>query len=797
MKPSLYPDWMDHIWAKSPDKGEGGQAESLAQHTWAVLERLTEFIRLRPGLPDQLGHADLWHMLYWSAFFHDFGKAVPAFQSILRAESGGRERWGKHRHEVFSLAFLAWVANDLTSDQTQWITAAIVSHHRDPSEINCLYSLPEEGEEDILDQHIRELSPATLQNLWHWIAECSPVWITALRLDSLGVRPLVLAPKEDAVKLVQEQGVRNIRSSLRMYRKFIRTLDEQDTRFLVGTITLRGHIINADHGGSAHAQPLPAVRFLAQDVIEKRKLDPKMLFAHQQRSGETVGSALLVAPTGSGKTEAALLWAARQNANGIAPPRLFYTLPYQASMNAMNIRLGEIFGNENIGLQHGRGLLALYRQLMERQYTPAYAAYTARQMKNMAKLNHPPVRVFSPYQMLKAMYRLKGYEAQLMDYHNALFIFDEIHAYEVGRLAMILKTIEYLRRYYNASFFVMSATFPSLIKNWLKDALGDTIEINADPALFQEFQRHQLIVMEGDLLSPEHMQLMATEARMGKSVLVVCNIVARAQQAYNVLQDQLRDTNIPVELLHGRFNMRDRMLKENKIREKTGTRSEKRSPVVLVATQVVEVSLDIDLNVIYSDPAPLEALVQRFGRINRGRKVKPFAPVNVFTQPDDGQKIYDPELIKRTLSILRRENGKPIDENKIGTWLDEIYEGEIAQQWQQEYRKVANEFESVCVNTLHPFETADENLEDSFSKMFDGVEVLPDALFQEYESKRETEPIAANELLVPMRWGQYHMLMKKNLIKPGDKMMPPIVMSDYTSELGLTFDKQPKADDWD
>jgi CRISPR/Cas system-associated endonuclease/helicase Cas3 len=74
-----------------------------------------------------------------------------------------------------------------------------------------------------------------------------------------------------------------------------------------------------------------------------------------------------------------------------------------------------------------------------------------------------------------------------------------------------------------------------------------------------------------------------------------------------------------VELFHGRFNMQDRMGKEKTIREKTGTNSDKRSSVVLVATQVVEVSLDIDLNTIYTDPAPLEALVQRFGCINRGR----------------------------------------------------------------------------------------------------------------------------------------------------------------------------------
>lgn len=796
MKPSPYPDWLDDVWAKSPDKGEGGQAESLAQHTWAVLERLAEFIRLRPNLTDQLGRVDLWHILFWAVFFHDFGKVIPAFQGVLRGEKGAKDKWGRHRHEVFSLAFLTWITSELTPEQTQWVTAAIVSHHRDPSEINSLYPAPEEDEDDPLNQYIIEISKDTLHGLWRWVSECSPGWIEILGLRDHGVHPVKPLPEKEAVTLIQLQGIQNIQASLKFYRRFIRSLDMQDHDFLVGALALRGHIINSDHGGSAHVESLPSVRFSAQDVIKKCNIKPGDLFDHQIKAGETVGSAILIAPTGSGKTEAALFWAARQSTNNISVPRLFYTLPYQASMNAMRIRLGDIFGDKNVGLQHGRGLLALYRQLMERKYTPADAAQIARQMKNLAELNYPPVRVFSPYQMLKAMYRLKGYEAQLSDYHNALFVFDEIHAYEVQRLAMILKTIEYLRKYYCTKFFIMSATFPSLIKSWLKDSLGNTVEINAKQALFDDFKRHELRVIEGDLLLNDYLKNVIEEAKSGEAVLVVCNTVARVQQVYDALKP-LREIGVDVELLHGRFNMRDRMRKEAKIRVKTGTKSNKRALMVLVATQVVEVSLDIDFNTIYTDPAPLEALVQRFGRVNRGRKMQTYAPVHVFTQPNDGQKIYNPELIARTLQILRRENGNPVDESKIGNWLDEIYSGEIAEQWQKEYSIAAKEFEDICVNTLRPFETADDNLEDQFNKMFDGIEVLPNALYQEYEEKRETESIAANELLVPMRWGQYHMLMNKMLIKPGDKIMPPIAMSDYTPELGLTFEKKPKADDWD
>ena len=92
MKPSCWPDELeDVLWAKSADKGEGGKPESLAQHTWLVLSRLVEFMRLRPFLPTQLNQPHLWHCLYWGAFLHDFGKAMPGFQGMLRRDAELKE----------------------------------------------------------------------------------------------------------------------------------------------------------------------------------------------------------------------------------------------------------------------------------------------------------------------------------------------------------------------------------------------------------------------------------------------------------------------------------------------------------------------------------------------------------------------------------------------------------------------------------------------------------------------------------------------------------------------------------
>lgn len=796
MKPSVWPDWLDHLWAKSAGKGEDGKPETLAQHTWYVLERLSDFIRLRPTLPDEVGVPRLWHILFWAAFLHDFGKATSGFQDMLYKRS---DRW-PHRHEVISLAFINWLSTGLTLDEQEWVVAAIVSHHKDASRLQTLYPSPEELGEDQLASRVAELEEATLHGLWRWLAECRETWLINLGLVGLGIELCPLLIESEAVMLVQQEGSNRIHHWLKVFRRFVRQLDKSKNKsHIIGTLTLRGYLVNSDHSASAHAGGLPVVKLDREIVLTRRKepLTWNGLFEHQRQAGEADDSVLLTAPTGSGKTEAALLWAARQVVDSDRTPRLFYTLPYQASMNAMKDRLSKTFGKdlhngkELVGMQHGRALLAQFRMFLddEKKYSPIEAAQQARWAKNLAELNYPPVRVFSPYQMLKGMYRLKGYEALLSDYHHALFIFDEIHAYEVQRLALILKTIEFLRKNFQARFIVMSATFPTLIKGWLQEALGTYIEINADNMLFEAFQRHRLHLLDGELVEPDNLNPIIADALAGKSVLVVCNLVARAQEVCNVLSEQLEVEGVKVELLHGRFNMRDRSYKEQLVRDSAGRDEAKRRPIVLVATQAVEVSLDIDLDTIYTDPAPLEALVQRFGRINRRRLNKNLANVYVFREWDrkKQKRIYQEILVEKTLEILERENGRAINEGKIGQWLDEIYAGEVAEQWGKEYQQAADDFEGACVKSLRAFESS-RDLMRQFYKAFDGREVLPLELQNEYERLKATDFIRAAELLVPIREGQVHQLRQLKRISDDYGEDGPLVVDvPYSQELGLDF----------
>jgi len=770
-----WPDWLDGVWAKSPRSGQPC-GETLAAHTWQALLRLRDLRRLRPALADDLGQPAFWSSAFWSVLLHDPGKCAPGFQAKLRPDrrrSPAAQAWGAHRHEVFSLAFVDWVFPE-PSEQRAWVIAAIASHHRDYQDIEQTY--PPEAD-DQLEEVLNSLSDDLIAGLYDWLAGCAWPWAEHLGFADLCPRAPLL-PKDEAVRSIKQSGRRAIRRALDEFSGWLRRLGPAQAR---PPILLRGLITQSDHAASAYVGAIRPVAGNPQ-ALRQRWTHISNYNRYQEQASATDGSALLIAPTGSGKTEAALLWATHQQ--GI--PRLFYVLPYQASINAMCRRLRHAFHPRDVHMQHGRGLLALYRLLMESEpdADPRAVARRARWGMNLVRLHHAPVQVFSPYQMLKAMYRLKGFEGMLTDFYGGAFIFDEIHAYEPARLALIVETIRYLREQFAARFFVMSATFPRLIRNALDDALGQPALIQADPQLYQAHCRHHLRLLEGDLFDPQNWQRVIAEAKAGRMVLICVNTVRRAQEAFRRLRAELPEAK--VLLLHSRFNMRDRSERESFIRRHAGLHAQ-RAPLILVATQVVEVSLDIDFDVIFSDPAPLEALVQRFGRVNRRGRIRPAAPVFVLTEPVNDRRPYPADLIRAALDVLKGADGASIQEDQVGAWLDQIYTGPIEAQWQEAYRQAQQEFIEACVHTLRPFQS-DPGIEELFYRAFDGLEVLPLSLKQEYKDAMNQNPILAQELLVPIRYRQFYQLKNSGRVSFFGSL--PVVNLPYDPNVGLDMSPQ-------
>ncbi len=283
----------------------------------------------------------------------------------------------------------------------------------------------------------------------------------------------------------------------------------------------------------------------------------------------------------------------------------------------------------------------------------------------------------------------------------------------------------------------------------------------------------------------------------GKQTLVVCNTVARAQQVWQTLSERI-SPQTPRFLLHGRFCGRDRAEKEQEILAAAGVSQRERRPLLVVATQVVEVSLNLDLDILFTDPAPLEALLQRFGRVNRLGKREP-ARVCVFTQIQDSfRRVYAPiQQVERTLKILQPRANQVMDESALPGWLDEVYaDPDLMEHWRAEYEAQARDFRAHFLAKLLPFQS-DPAIEREFNRLFDGVEVLPEAFYDEYLALKDGESyLEADRLLVSISRGQYAMLAGKNLLTPGDKSLPPVVKTRYDPLLGMTFDKQPVEDDF-
>lgn len=713
--------------------------ETLAQHTLAVVEQVRQLAGLRP-LPQ---YPRLWSQLEQAAYLHDSGKLAHGFQRSLKSR---KHVWGQ-RHEILSLAFVPWLT--LPDADRRAIIAAVATHHRDASWLLDTYRPSTERAEAL----IAELTAADVRAWYNWLVAQGLI-LNPFVMPTAHAIYAALSELDDWLLALQGAG--------------------SDHPDFAEAVLLRGYMLQADHRAAAGTPPLIGVtlKYEAIDTI----LDDQP-YPHQERARQMRGqSALLLAPTGSGKTEAALLWTR-------AGARLFYLLPYRASMDAMKTRLEGY--TPHVGLQHGRALATLYYQLLD-TYSRADALAQARAALNLSRLMRQPVRVFSPYHLLRAAYQIKGFEALVADCQDADLIVDEIHAYAPERLAAILTLLALLRDHFGLRLLIMTATLPPVVADAIRSVLGELPVISADSSTYQQFTRHRVFTRPGDLTDalPD-----IAERASDTATLVTVNTVRRARAA----ADRLRELGCTVLLLHGRFNARDRRRHEHNLLTHFGRERQPPPYPVVVATQVVEVSLDISLDVLYSDPAPLDALLQRFGRINRRRQQSP-RPVYIFAEPTgaaDRLPIYDPALVARSYAVLAQHDGETVNEAAVTAWLAEAYADPT--DWQLRFDSARADFQQVVIGPLHPFESADAGLTALFRAQIDECAVLPITLEDEYEQLKNDHPVEAAALTVSLRWGQYKMLEGRGQAWPSAEPGLFFTSAAYDPDTGLQLEDDQDA----
>ncbi len=695
---------------------------TLKCHTEEVVAAVSGLIAALESPLAEVVDPSFYEMLRIAAFFHDLGKAANGFQTVVTYQGAKekRPRW-PHRHEALSTAIL--LASGLHTVCEPQMVGAVLSHHKTLDDAKLTQhtgrgDAHEDFEENGLPQWRQRL--IELRQWWKWVREY------ILEAQQAKLIPALPHPLPDDPLALPDLYVAN--EALEDILKNVNGLTAQTLPWILA----RGLLMGAVHLASARmGVPLT--------LLSAQKIRPAEGF--QERLQKIRGSVLLEAPTGSGKTEAALYWALANRSGG---ERIFYVLPYQASINKMGERLEKLFGKENVGIIHHRAALQEFARHFEIE-TDNYEAASdlAKVRVDQTRQFYRPIKIMTPYQLLKLMFGCRFFEIGLAELLGGLVIFDEIHAYDPHVAALIEIAVAQLTAL-KVRFLFMSATFPTFLKERLKSAIGECPVIvverghERDERLL-ETARHRLHIHPDSTLESLIPDIVADAA--DKKVLVVCNRVAQAQSLY----EEVRKSVPSVALLHSRFISADRTKKENELVAFPDDPDDVRRQIPLadlvISTQVVEVSLNVSFDTIYTEIAPVDALLQRFGRVNRLNQHGEPVPVHVATLYNENRVkyIYSPERIALTLQYA--PDGENLFPHVENNWVRNTYSCGYTEDEEKKY-KLAYESFSQTVSRLRPFYTGSD---DDFYDLFDNYNVVPvrfEAAYREaVENKRYYEAV--------------------------------------------------------
>ena len=441
-----------------------------------------------------------------------------------------------------------------------------------------------------------------------------------------------------------------------------------------------------------------------------------------QKQAETLapqltGSASLVlieAPMGEGKTEAAMFladyWAATLQQQGC-----YFALPTQATSNQMFGRVKRFiegrYPNQSVNLQlvHGANLLSEeFTALRFRTYpeedgslNEAHGSITVEDWflpKKRALL--APFGVGTIDQALMAVLQTRHFFVRLFGLAHKTVIIDEVHAYDTYMSELLERLLVWLRAL-GCSVVMLSATLPAQKRQQLLQAYGGQTPVQStgypqitwasgreSGAVSFPAVRHRQIAIHhlGDSTA-ELVEKLREAVKGGGCVAIVCNTVGRAQEVYQVFRQQQLVEPENLQLLHSRFPFDERGKRERTALESFGKDGTRPKAAILVATQIIEQSLDLDFDLMITDLAPADLVLQRAGRLHRHENARPAQLTQPalwlrMPEPDSGvdgvpnfgasQKIYDLYILLRSYVAFKDRHTIHLPED-LPTIVEEVY----------------------------------------------------------------------------------------------------------------------------
>ncbi|NCD41989.1 MAG: CRISPR-associated helicase Cas3' [Bacteroidia bacterium] len=593
---------LDHILAKGEENGR----VTLVQHLSEV-SLLAEMLAQHLGLDTSIARK--------GAILHDIGKASSLFQKTLK-KNFQRPPGFLFRHELASLFFIS-----ILNEEEQYpVIDMIVAHHKSiykDAGGKGLLDL-DENEPEVFEKHIKGFD----------------VW------------------SKDALSVLEHFNIKTKPISVDQAKESFYEVVDYCRSKKYGYSEWKGVLIAADHLASAmsgYVKPLERKLFVTPDLSyyhsRKSELYPLSLISTDDTRKHTI----VTAPTGAGKTDFLI-----RRCTG----RVFYTLPFQASINAMYERIKEDLNNTDadVRLLHAASRIKLENGKIEEKILQRHIGAS--------------VKVLTPHQMASLVFGVKGYEAMIADLKGCDIILDEIHTYSETTQAIVLKIVEILCNI-GCRIHIGTATMPTVLYNRLVDILGGTnhiYEVKLPNDVLDSFDRHIIYKID----SIESLNNIIDDAiQQNQKILLVCNQVKRAQSLFDELSEKY--PHVERMLVHSRFKRGVRSRLESELRNIYNNSTE---ACLVVSTQVVEVSLDISFDLMVTECAPVDALIQRFGRINRKRSketIGHYKPIYVLAPPTEKTDAlpYGLEVLLRTFEAL--PNGNLMKERDAQLMIDTVY----------------------------------------------------------------------------------------------------------------------------
>lgn len=328
---------------------------------------------------------------------------------------------------------------------------------------------------------------------------------------------------------------------------------------------------------------------------------------------------VVVAQTGMGKTEAGLHW--------IGNNKGFFILPLKTAINAIYKRVKEDILVQN----HIESKLALlHSDALSYYNNDKNSEMDIMDYYNQSKQLSIPLSISTLDQLFDFVFKYQGYELKLATLSYSKIVIDEIQMYGADLLAYLIYGIKTVNKF-GGKIAILTATLAPFIRDLLRTG-KDPIEFE-EKTFINDIKRHNVKVYHSQIDTDsiynkfvENSEKIKGNRKKGISnkILVVCNTVKKAQQIYNeLLEKGVSNINI----LHSKFIKCERSAKEREILEFGKT--ENMGECIWIATQIVEASLDIDFDYLFTELSDISGLFQRLGRCNR-KGIKPVDEPNCF-----------------------------------------------------------------------------------------------------------------------------------------------------------------------